>query len=297
MQFGIVGITSLSPTLAAHISEPYVDLHPQDALLCAVSQGQLAQVSTRWGSLVARVQLSGEMPRGSVFVPIHWNAQYSSDARVGSLVNPAVDPVSGEPEFKHTPVRVEPFAVAWHGFVLSRGVMPMNRVTWWTRITGAQFTRYELAGRQRIDDWPALARAALGVADGEADWLEYEDRSDGSYRAALLLDGRIEACIFIGARPELPSRAWLSALFAKGALEDADRIGLLVGEPLNAGADVGPTVCSCFGIGRNTITDAIREQKLETPAQITACLRAGGNCGSCVPELRKLIASCALEPA
>ncbi len=55
-----------------------------------------------------------------VFVPIHWNGAFASDARVGALVNPVVDPVSGEPEFKHTPARVMPFAVNWHGFILSR---------------------------------------------------------------------------------------------------------------------------------------------------------------------------------
>jgi len=49
-------------------------------------------------------------------------------------------------------------------------------------------------------------------------------------------------------------------------------------------------VCSCFGVGRNTICDAVRQHNLKTPAEITACVKAGGNCGSCVPELRKLLA-------
>ena len=45
------------------------------------------------------------------------DSQYAADARVGPLVNPVVDPISGEPEFKHTPARVAPFVVAWQGFV------------------------------------------------------------------------------------------------------------------------------------------------------------------------------------
>ena len=133
--------TGLAPTLAAHIAEPFVDLHAHDALTCGVADGLLARVSTRWGNLVARVRISGEMPRGTLFVPIHWSAQYASDARVGALVNPVVDPVSGEPEFKHTPARVEPFIVTWHGFALARSARPMETSTWWTRITGAQFVR------------------------------------------------------------------------------------------------------------------------------------------------------------
>ncbi|WP_414647815.1 (2Fe-2S)-binding protein [Dyella sp.] len=39
----------------------------------------------------------------------------------------------------------------------------------------------------------------------------------------------------------------------------------------------------------------MRTHGLETPAQITSRLRAGGNCGSCVPELRQLIAEVRAE--
>lgn len=283
--------TGKSPKLADHVPEPFVDMHPQDALLSGVRVGELARVSTRWGSLVARVQHGGGIPRGSIFVPIHWNAQFASDARVGSLVNPVVDPISGEPEFKHTPVRVEEFRVQWHGFVLSRRELSLDGATWWTRIQGRQFLRFEIAGRDKVADRGAWARALFNLDDDpEADWLEYEDRTAGAYRAAYVVNDRIETCVFVSPRPELPSRAWLASLFVKEQLEEIDRIGLLVGEPLEKGADTGPTVCSCFGVGRNTICDAIRQQNLETPAQITACLKAGGNCGSCVPELKKLIA-------
>ena len=283
--------TGKSPKLADHVPEPFVDMHPQDALLSGVREGELARVVTRWGSLVARVQHGGGIPRGNLFVPIHWNAQFASDARVGALVNPVVDPISGEPEFKHTPVRVEEFRVLWHGFVLSRQELAMNDLTWWTRIQGRQFLRYEIAGRDRSSQRAEWARQLLGAGetDSDADWLEYEDRTAGVYRAAYVVDDRIEACLFLSPRPDLPSRAWLASLFAKDRLEELDRIGLLVGEPAEKGADTGPTVCSCFGVGRNTICAAIREQDLKTPAEITACLKAGGNCGSCVPELKKLL--------
>jgi assimilatory nitrate reductase catalytic subunit len=82
-------------------------------LLCGVREGELARVTSRWGAMVARVTHGGGIARGSVFVPIHWSGQTASDARVGALVNPVVDPVSGEPEFKHTPVRSNPSCVEW----------------------------------------------------------------------------------------------------------------------------------------------------------------------------------------
>jgi assimilatory nitrate reductase catalytic subunit len=129
----------------------------------------------------------------------------------------------------------------------------------------------------------------LKVEDEDADWIEVEDRHGGVVRAAHLVDGRIEACLFVSQRQDLPSRAWLAQMFDKDELTPQDRIGLLSGRAREQGADPGPTVCSCFGVGRNTIEIAIREHGCKDAAQVTACTRAGGNCGSCVPEIRALL--------
>lgn len=279
--------TGKSPRLASHTPEPVVDLHPNDALLCGVREGELARVTSRWGAMVARVTHSGGIARGSVFVPIHWSDQTASDARVGAVVNPVVDPVSGEPEFKHTPVRVEPFVVEWQAFVLSRTPLAVDGVANWTRVQGDGFVRYEMGGRGPAHaDW---ARAVLKV-DGDADWIEYDDAGAGAYRAAHFVEGRLQACVFVARRAApLPPRQWLAGLFKQETLAPKDRATLLAGRAPQLGPDPGPTVCSCFGVGRNTICTAIRERQLETTAQVTACLKAGGNCGSCVPEIGKLL--------
>lgn len=282
--------TGKAAKLSAHLPEPFVDMHPQDVLLCGMRAGDLVRVTTRWGSLIARLRTSGEMPRRMIFVPIHWNGVNSSDARVGALVNPAVDPISGEPEFKHTPARVEPFIVSWHGFALSRSTLAVADAAWWTEIKGEQFMRYELAGRRVHGDRSQWARRMLGATSGDADWLEFVDVNAGSYRAAHIVGDRLQSCIFISPRPDLPSRNWLASLFAKEELEDVDRAGLLIGQPPTASADPGPTVCSCFGVGRKTICSAIAKQNLTTHQQIGQHLRAGTNCGSCIPELKAILA-------
>ncbi|MDN4053431.1 molybdopterin-dependent oxidoreductase [Massilia sp. YIM B02763] len=287
--------TGRAPRLAEHVPEPFVDLHPQDALLCGVKAGELARVTSRWGAVVARVQHGGGIARGSAFMPIHWSAQTASDARVGTVVNPAVDPVSGEPEFKHTPVRIEPFGVAWYGFILSRAELPLREAAHWTRIQGSGFVRYELAGRLPFAQSADWTRALLGLGedDEDADWIEVEDRSGGVVRAAHLVDGRIQACLFVSQRQDLPARAWLASLFAQEALTQADRLALLSGRAKAAAEDPGPTVCSCFGVGRKTIGIAIRQHGCRDAAAVTACTKAGGNCGSCVPEIRALLAEAA----
>jgi assimilatory nitrate reductase catalytic subunit len=278
-----------APQLNTHAPEPYIDMHAQDALLSAVNEGQLARLETRWGSLVARLKVSGEVPRGTVFAPIHWNGAFASDARVGALVNPVVDPISGEPEFKHTPARVTPFIVKWHGFVLSRTTLNTLDTTWWALVRGAQFMRYELAGRDRAPPSSAWARGVLD-AHADADWIEYADPATGVFRGVLLIEERMAGCVFISTRPDLPSRTWLSGLFAKRRIGEADRTSLLNGGPTAAGDDPGPMVCSCFGVGRNTICKAVAANRLTTAQDIGRKLRAGTNCGSCLPEIRSLLA-------
>jgi assimilatory nitrate reductase catalytic subunit len=280
--------TARAPQLTSHTPEPFVDMHAQDALLAGVAEGELARVETRWGSLVARLKISGEMRRGMIFVPIHWSDAFASDARVGALVNPIVDPISGEPEFKHTPARVTPFVVKWQGFILSRTPLPDLDTTWWTALHGEHFIRYEIAGRDPPAASPDWARRLLKVHDASADWIDYCDPATGVLRGALLINERIAGCVFISPRLDLPSRTWLSTLFAKKRIGDIDRAALLHGGPL--AADPGPLVCSCFGVGRNVLCNAISQQGLTTTQAVGQKLRAGSNCGSCLPEIRLMLA-------
>src|SRR5581483_8430687 len=106
----------------------------------------------------------GEVSRGCAFAPIHWSGTNASQARAGALIKAVVDPISGGPEFKHTPARIEPFPVTWYGFVLSRRPQSDPDVTWWTTVQGRGFVRYELAGREVPDDWVMWMRERLGAA-------------------------------------------------------------------------------------------------------------------------------------
>jgi assimilatory nitrate reductase catalytic subunit len=283
--------TGRSSRLMQHAPEPYVDAHAQDALFAGVRAGELVQVATRWGSMIARLRCSGELSRGTMFVPMHWNSQFAGDARVGALVNPAVDPVSGEPEFKHTPARIAPFVVAWQGFVLSREPVLLRDATAWSMTPGIDCLRYEIAGRRVFGDWSPWAKRMLDAKGPGPHWIEYSDRSIGVYRAALLRDGRLEACVFLSPRPDLPSRTWLAGLFGKRQLDPQDRLGLLAGQPAEASVDAGAIICSCYSVGSGAIRAAVREWQLTSPAQVGQRLRAGTNCGSCLSEIAGILAA------
>jgi assimilatory nitrate reductase catalytic subunit len=288
--------TGKSGKLSSHIAEPYAEINTADALRFAVRNGELAQLRSSWGSMVVRVRTGADIPSGMVFAPIHWNRAFASDARVGALVNPVVDPVSGEPELKHTPVSIESYAADWYGVMLTRAAPPTPDVAWWTRVQGDQFTRYEMAGRESAD-WHQLALKLLGVNEADVDWMEYHDAGRKVYRAAYLVDDRLEGCVYFDSRPTLPERAWLSRLFTVNRFNEAMRGALMAGRAIE-GADQGPTICSCFGVGRNPIAACARELgAAATPAEIGKRLKCGTNCGSCVPEIQRIIADSAVKTA
>ncbi|MBI3771732.1 MAG: molybdopterin-dependent oxidoreductase [Gammaproteobacteria bacterium] len=283
--------TGKAPRLSEHTAEPYVEMHPLDGNESAVKDGALAKVFSRWGEVIVRVRLDDAQQRGSVFVPMHWNDQFASQARVDAVVNPVVDPISGQPELKQTPVRVQPYQAAWHGFLLSRRRLDIKGASYWARATGDGFYRYEFAGDQATEHWPSWARSILCASDHDVNWVEYHDAKRHQYRGVRMVGNRVESCIFIAPSYELPSRSWLAGLFAKETLVEDERKGLLLGKPPTGQVDTGRIVCACFSVGINTITSAIRDQRLTSVEAIGKALKAGTNCGSCVPELKTLLAS------
>jgi assimilatory nitrate reductase catalytic subunit len=280
--------TGKSPRLSGHIHEPCLSIHPVDARRCQVEHGDLARVRSAHGEALLRVEVSDSQRPGQVFAPMHWNRQFATGG-VGALINPAVDPVSGQPEFKHTPVAVSRYAARWYGFLLTRREVDSRHARYWAKARRRGLWHYELAGDDLPLAWPAHARELLCRPGEVPDWRELSDSTQANYRAARFVDGRLDAVLIVQPSRELPSRDWLSALFGRETLAPEERSRVLRGTPPNGQPDVGRIVCSCFSVGLNTLTAAIRDRGLRTPEAIGELLQAGTNCGSCVPELRRLI--------
>ncbi|MBI4808825.1 MAG: molybdopterin-dependent oxidoreductase [Nitrosomonadales bacterium] len=280
--------TGKVPRLNAHQFEPFVQVHAADAQEHRLPDGGLARLSSRQGSMLARIQLSEDQRLGSVFVPMHWSDAFARSARADALVAPITDPISGQPESKHTPVRVEPYRAAWQGFVLSRTRLDFKDAGYCACSQGAGYWRHEIAGEQLPEDWRAWVQAAL---PDSAEWVEYRDAAMGRYRAACLQDGRLQAVFFIAADQRLPEREWLASLFSQSRLAPADLAGLLSARPpLGTVSDIGHIVCACHSVGEKTILNAIHTQGLDSVEAVGASLKAGTGCGSCVPEIRRLLA-------
>jgi assimilatory nitrate reductase catalytic subunit len=282
--------TALSAKLNQHKPEPFVEVHQLDAQTYGLLANSLASIESIWGAMLARVQITDSQIQGNLFVPMHWTDQYASRGRMGALVNPVVDPLSKQPESKHTPVLIKPYLPVWYGFILSRRELTRVDADYWVKSKGEQFYRYELAGEQLAENWRNWAQVLLGdTINDESDWQEYQDAGLGHYRFAHIVDGCLESVIFIAAQNNLPGRSWLAGLFSKTQLDKQDRKALLTGVPPMGIPDVGAIVCACFNVGEKTIQTAIKEQNLKTVQEVGRCLKAGTNCGSCVPEIKALL--------
>lgn len=300
-QWHTMSRTGLSANLSTHRAEPYCEIHPNDALKYGIQEGELVEVRSEWGLCILRAQVSDNIRRGQVFAPIHWNDQVASDARIGKLVNPVVDAISGEPEFKHTPVMIQPFHIQWQGVLYVREgfehyVQPfIDKSIWWTKVKANRATRYEIADRQKFSTTTEQLKSLLPFTEEDFEWLNLEDQTAHISHSVVLQEGKLIASLYIAPKRLLPDRDWLSGLFQRERLSAMHRKALLAGQAISMSNHEGPLVCSCFKVGKNRIIQTIKDKNITNEKQVTACLKAGGNCGSCLPEIRGLIKACQTE--
>ncbi len=276
--------TGASPRLARHAPEPFVEINEADARSFDLRDGGFAHVSTQWGTCVLRVVVTDGQPRGQLFAPIYWTDATASNARIGALVGPFTDPVSGQPESKATPAAITPRVFATQGFLLARRSAPLPSEAWWARVAIPGGHGYKIATNEAPRAW----RALLANIFPSEDIVEFVDETRGVYRAAAFDGERLEFVLFLGADSQIGWDATLK-LFELDSLSAQQRTGVLSGHAFDGTADEGPVVCACFGVGATAIRAAIAGG-FATPAAVGAKLRAGTNCGSCVPEIKRLIA-------
>ena len=279
--------TGLSPRLAVHVPEPFVEIHPDDASASHVVDGGFAVVTTELGRCILKVAVSGGQRRGSLFAPIHWSNDTASSARIGDLVAPHTDPHSGQPESKATPAAIAPLAFRSRGFVMTRRRAAPPETTWWARAALSGGWSYLLATDEAHDTWRTWL---LSLCGKDATYSEYLDEPRGLYRSAVFVGDRLELCLFIQPAGAAPQWNAAKALFAGDGLDAIQRRYLLSGKAADGVADPGPIICACFGVGLAAIRNEIASRKATDVDAIGKALRAGTNCGSCLPELKRIIA-------
>ncbi|MNX13062.1 Nitrate reductase [compost metagenome] len=113
--------TVRSPTTRKLVPENYIEMHPEDAKVYGIKDGEWIRVRTRRGSFEAKVVIGNKskvkpgrnlVPRGLIFGPWNLSVADSADPKknkwlVNEATHRAFDPVSGQAAFKHSAARIE----------------------------------------------------------------------------------------------------------------------------------------------------------------------------------------------
>lgn len=303
--------------LFSHAAEPAIVLAQIDMDRRLLKNGDLVHVTSKRGSQILPALAGDDMRSGQAFIGMHWGEEYLSgrghEGRgtygVNALTLPVLDPSSKQPELKHAAVKILKAELPWRflvfGWVNEDQVLNLQAALrpYMRQFTFASST---LFGRDQVgvlfraaDDYaaaPELVKeieARFGIFGVGV--LRYDDTKRGNSRHLLVRNDRLAAVSLSG---DISAEFWL-----KEYLENSQSVAALGRMLLMPSAKVpqgfkarGRIVCNCFNVAESEINGVLMRQDLVNRGTPEACLeslqeklKCGTNCGSCVPELKKMI--------
>lgn len=286
--------TGRSPRLLAHTNSPYVAINPRDAQSKGIREGDLVQVFAHTSgsgdeALVLQASIDAGMRDGDVFVPIHWNDQFASDGRVSRLIDSVTDPISGQPESKFAQVGLKPIKAKRWVALLSRTPIDISSFSYWLRTPLKSGDLYLLADTSAPSEDSQLHwQKWFGELAQGLEKIELSNTESRDYRALLCKDAQIEFAVFMSAqRSGIPDAIWLQTLLDHQVNPQSWR---LLERQETSAVNSQRIICSCFRVSEERIRNAITAGANSSEA-LGKVLRCGTNCGSCIPELKQLIAA------
>lgn len=308
--------------LFGHVSEPAIDMNPSDMERLGLQPGDLVEVGSRRGQIVLPAQPSDAIAPMQAFIAMHWGEEFLSGhdnkgqmaTGVNALTTSAYCPQSKQPELKHAAVKITPktlpwrlLAVAWmpesqalairealkplmatFGFA---ACVPFGREPHPRGVVGVLFRAASLEAAS--DALIAQIENLLGIRGTNV--LRYQDKTKGQHRAMLLRSTEsghtLEAFVMAG---DISAEAWVRPLLQDELLADAYGRALLSpgAQPPVAIQSKGKQICTCFNVTEPSIIETLGQCQGDTDSrlsQLQGLLKCGTNCGSCIPELRKII--------
>ncbi|MBN7805453.1 molybdopterin-dependent oxidoreductase [Agrobacterium rosae] len=282
--------TGKSARLSSHLAEPFVELHPRDAMDAGIESADLVEIESPLGKIIVRALVTERQARGNIFVPMHWNDQFAANARVDRLVPSVTDPFSGQPASKNIAVTAHRFQAKAYAFAVTQAKPQDLDCAYWALAKADGGYRLEMAFDEIPEDWSGWARTVFGI-DVSIEPIGYADNSTAQVRLAFFDGETLLAALFIADKPVSVARNWAISQLSIRHEDLRTRFSLVAGRPGAGKSDPGATVCSCFNVGINQITAAIRDG-CHTVEAIGKTLSAGTNCGSCRAEIRGIIDGC-----
>ncbi len=313
--------------LFGHVAEPCVQMSPGDMTRRGFTEGELVHVTSKRGSLLVPLQASEELASGQVFMAMHWGPEYLSGmsstgeplAGVNALTTSAYCPSSKQPELKHAAVKILKAELPWT--LLAMAWLPADRALAAREALRRLMLRFPFAscvpfsngaplnGAAGHEHQGVLFRAAAHEAVPDellaeieqllgldaAGTLRYADRKRGQRRAALLQrtgeQTTLQAVLLAG---DTRAEAWIrSLLHQELPAQSYGRLLLLPGAQAPVAVPVrSRQVCTCFNVSESAIEATLAQcagSDSTRLATLQQTLKCGTNCGSCVPELQRLV--------
>lgn len=312
--------------LFGHVSEPALQMHPQDMARRLLKEGDLVHVTSKRGSILVPVQPSTELGLSQVFMAMHWGEEFISGlsasghclAGVNALTTSAYCPDSKQPEFKHAAVKVLKaelpwtlLAMAWlpadkvllvrtqlrslmGQFAFASCVPFANRVAMDATDSARSGVLFRAAGPEVPPDGVLQHIEALLQLDG-ADVVRYIDKKRGQRRAKRLqrntVNTTLEGFLLAG---DTSAQKWIAALLQnEQPVQNYGRALLVPGsKPPLPVVSLGKTVCTCFNVTDRAIETQLALCNGDPAARLgdlQATLKCGTNCGSCIPQLQRMV--------
>ncbi len=283
-----------------HSEEPILSMHSSDMGRRGLINGDIVKASSRRGSLVVRVKSSDEMMPTQTYMPMHWGRSNMNGMGSNVLTTGAFDPISKQPELKHAAIRVEKLELPWRLVVMRRGVDALALMHEIQPLLD-EFD-YATCGLYGRDQGMLVLRAAnkqtatpeliarldmlVGLTE-DIPAMTYSDPKRGISKRVAVENGKVTGVRLLG---ETLAAEWLKEVMTQDNFPDEVRLWALapVSAPPSGKQGRGRIVCSCLDISENEINAVLAE----TPelAALQHKLKCGTECGSCVPELKRLAA-------
>lgn len=294
--------TGTTAQLFNHVEEPAIQMNADDMMRRSIKNGDIVKVQNKRGSLVLPVQASTDVQPSQTFIAMHWGSQFMHGLGVNALMPPNFDKTSKQPELKHTAIKIEKLELPWRMTVM-RAVNSLDMLQKIRALLpNFQYASCGLFGRESDHGIGMLIlRAAhteapegnlveqidaiLGMTD-DMPLLNYNDAKRGISKRILVESDQVTGVRLMG---ETLAADWLKDVMSSGSFTDELRRWALapVVAPPTGQRGRGKIVCNCLDISQNEIIDNI-----DLGADLLTLqnkLKCGTECGSCVPELKKLV--------
>lgn len=274
--------TGLVPKLFTHRAEPFVEISVADAARLKLEDSDLVEITSSQGQCITRVLVSDAVQAYDVFQPMHWNSSFASQGLANSNTVAHVDPHSGQPALKSSSVSIRKKSFEWLGCGIACGAVALN-TAYWAKSPISGGTAFECAGVVTPKSWMEFITNFLPAENFDISTVVSGDGS--SFRCVARKEGALQFAFFASRHAPTVSRAWLNQQLNVQVLAEQ----ILAGRPAEAGLDIGPIICACNGVGLNVIKRAAYEIAGASLKAICEKSSAGMGCGSCRPEVQRII--------